>query len=98
MKKTPMPYPSTTRWFMGTTGIGGACGITWTLLLTGTYAQRYITKTHAHPQSLYALAFLLMFAQLWMLYRWGRQTEARHRRAAKRVDELGMQGTPPWKQ
>ena len=97
MKKTPMPYPSTTRWFMGTTGIGGACGITWTLLLTGTYAQRYITKTHA-IESLYALAFLLMFAQLWMLYRWGRRLKRDTAELQKEWDELGMQGTPPWKQ
>lgn len=72
-RRQPMrTYPSYTRFYWGTLGLGMAVGITWTISMTTTIAQRHITKLHAII-FLYTVSILCLIAQGWMLHRWGRQ-------------------------
>lgn len=72
-RRQPMgKYPSYTRFYWGSTALGMAVGITWTIAMTTTLAQRHFTYTHA-IMFLYGISIVGFIQQGWMLYRWGRQ-------------------------
>ena len=71
-KPTLQPYPTYTRYYLGTIGLGMAVGIAWTLFFTGDYMQRHISKPHAISM-LYVIVAVLMLAQAWMLRRWDKR-------------------------
>jgi hypothetical protein len=86
-EQPPQNYPSYTRFYVGAFAIGMAVGITWTLFVTGVYAQRFITKTHA-IELLYGIALVALAQQAWMLRRWGRVLKQRNAELADQWAEI----------
>jgi hypothetical protein len=97
MNKPPKPYPSYTRYYLGCVGVGLACGITWTLVMTNPLIQRklHIPSTPAIV-FLYSVAVAMLLAQAWLLVRW-------HRRMKQDIAEMGKKwielkyAPMPWK-
>jgi hypothetical protein len=70
-------YPSRFRYYFGATGMGMMLGISWTLLMTGPFVQRYVSHLHA-VLIMYGVCLVFMVLQVDMLYRWERRLK-RHR-------------------
>ena len=69
---TPKPYPSLTRFSLGTLGMGLALGVTWTISMTSPWMQLHLSKPHAYT-ILYAVSGFLMGAQIKLLYKWDKK-------------------------
>jgi hypothetical protein len=63
------PYPSLTRYSLGTLGMGLALGVTWTISMTSPWMQLHLSKPHAY-MILYATSGFLMGVQVKLLYKW----------------------------
>ena len=98
--KPPQQYPSPYRFYTGSVGLGIAVGISWTIFMTGNYAQRVITKSHA-IELLFAVVALFFGCQLWMLVRWDRDLKKRNAELAaqwakfEKFESEGFRWTPP---
>ena len=81
------PYPPPYRFYLGSVGLGAACGIAWTLALTGPFAARHITKTHAIIV-LYAAVAVLLLCQAWMLIRWDRRMKRDREQLNEQLEKI----------
>lgn len=76
----PMPdYPSKFRYLSGATGMGISLGISWTLALTNTGIQRYLSRAHA-LMILFATVGFFFGWQVMMLVRWRRELKKQYPR------------------
>jgi len=89
--KLPQPDPPTYRFYLGAIGLGIGVGITWTDLLLGDYARRFITKPHA-IMLLYGMVAFFFITQTWMLVRWNRRMKRDRAEMVKMMLDI-----PEWK-
>lgn len=90
--KTPTPYPSIYRYYIGAVGLGAGVGISWTLCMTTMGMQRIITKPHAIVL-LYSTVALCFLSQMWLIIRWSRRLQRDRAEMSKFLQETANSWT-----